>query len=221
MHDQHSPSPMQDSPDKGQHPAMVPYERFAEVNRQLKELRAAMGQADQTSPEMPEMTAEERAEAFFMQLASDPEGFLGDLMSQVVQKELGLLQEQMALDKALNTAKLKHPELQSFEGLILQEVMGILQSHPDVEKLSWEAILDKGFEQLQKRFKSALEQNPEEFIVDSREDVEKAFMEGNAPRKPQPLPPSFSRDEIAKMSIQEFLENESAIGEALKHKRIR
>ena len=46
-------------------------------------------------------------------------------------------------------------------------------------------------------------------------------MEGAANRQPATAPAAFTRDQIAKMSLSEFIAQEEAINEALRNKRIR
>jgi hypothetical protein len=138
-----------------------------------------------------------------------------------VQQELQMLREEMELKSALRVAQQKYPEFQSFENYVMQEIVKVVEEIPEVEKLSWEDIIDKGFERLQGRMKTVIQNNLSQFETNAQDEVRTAYMEGSVSRKPQPLPPSFSRDEIARMSLREFLDNEHLINEALKSNRIR
>lgn len=231
MQEQQTTSNMPESPadEKGTPPAMVPYERFAEVNRQLKaarselaELKDAAGQDAHNNGQNPSDSGEPPSmEEIFQHLMDDPEGYLRELMNNVAQKELQLLREELELKSALQLAQQKYPEFKSFQQHILQELMGLVDEDPDAVSLPWPDLLDRGYERLQARFQEAMQNLPEQLAQATAEDVGKAFVEGNAPRRPQPLVPSYTRQDIARMSLQEFLENEAAINEALKNNRIR
>lgn len=222
MSDQPSLPPMDSVPEKASQPGMVPYERFAEVNKQLKDMRAQLAELKLVSPEASEPAGEAVSqEDIFKRMLEDPETYLVELMSKVAQRELQLMREEIELKSALRQARQKHPEFKDFESYVLQEIVSLLDEDAELDKLPWDDVLDKGFERLQQKFKSAVHKNPEQFTVDSKQEVKKAYMEGQASRKPQPMLPSFSRDDIGKMSLQEFTKNEAAINEALKNNRIR
>lgn len=202
---------------------MVPYERFAEVNRQLKELRSEManmklGIQETESNNENSMSVEDICK----RLIENPEAFLKEIVGQVMQNELYLLREEMELKSALKHARHQYPEFKTFENYILQELMGVVDEEPEIVKLSWDEILSKGLERVQARLKSAVQNLPEAIEVSGNaEEIKKAHIEGNTPRKHQPLMPNFSRSEIAKMSLSDFIKNEEAINEALKNNRIR
>jgi hypothetical protein len=206
-------------------PAMVPYERFAEVNRQLKELRAELTAMKESSSDkagaMPNMQIPSKEE-IFQRLVEDPDGYFRELISNVAMQEMQLLREEMELKNAMQVAKQKYPEFQDFQEHILQEVMGFINADEDVSKLSWNDLLDKGFSQFQSKFKSAAEKGPGTLAkVATAGDVKGAYMEGQVARKPQPLAPSFTREEIGRMSLEEFLQNETAINKAMQNNRVR
>lgn len=215
--------PEMDASSESKTPNMVPYERFAEVNKQLKELRAelAMLKLGEGTQEQQDDDPKPTTEDVFKRMVEDPEGYLSELMGRVLQHEVQLMREEMELQSALRFARQKHPEFKSFENYILQELMSLLDSDPAVEKLSWEDMIDKAFNRLQEKFKTAVQKNPEQFTVDSVDEVKKAFMEGGTSRKPLPKPASFNRKEIANMSLEDFIRQEAAIDEALRSNRIR
>ncbi len=200
-------------------PPMIPYERFAEVNRQLKALKAELEQLKSTpqTPEASEETPLVSTESVYKKLVEDPEGYLSELMGNILRQEMQLMREELELKSALKMARQKYPEFAHFEHYVLQELMALMEDDAEVDRRSWDDLMDEGFARLQQKLKSAVEQSAAQLLPASEE---MAFMEGNAVRKPVVAQPTFTRDQISKMSMQDFLKFEDAINEALKNNLI-
>ncbi len=218
MSDEMDMTPSSTGDEKSSPPAMIPYERFAEVNRQLKEAKAQLASLSQEMPMASENN--DALEAIFQRMMTDPEGYLSELIGQVMQHELMLIREEAALKSALNYAQKRYPEFKSFEKYIMKELSDLLQNNPETDSLSWDELLDKGVEQMQARLQEAMKQGGDP-SGDSPAESAKAYFEGQASRQPQPAAATFTRDQIAKMSLSDFMANESAINDALRNNRIR
>jgi hypothetical protein len=150
-------------------------------------------------------------------LMQNPVGFVQQIVAQTTESALADLKDQAELRGALNMFRKAHPEFSRFESFILQEVVSLIETDPDGVIDPWDKLLEKAMKNFQRKFQETV--NQEAIKRDSLS--EPPFMEGSANRViPEPQP-AFSRDQIARMSLDEFLKNEAFINEALKNNRIR
>lgn len=178
-----------------------------------------------TSPSMPDQPQAQSAaarpaldpnEAIWQSFMSDPEGYLKSAITSVIQQEMVLLREEMQLKNALAMARQRYPELAKLENYLMQEIIAILESNPDSEAQSWDDLVEKSLTQLGGKFKAVAGQA----AVNPTNPVN-TLMETAGVRQPQAVVPEFSREQLAKMTLQEFLQNETAINEAMRQNRIR
>ncbi len=165
------------------------------------------------------------AEAMVEALLMDPVGFVQRIVESSAQNHLANLKDEAELNGAIRSARKAHPEFERFESFILQEVAELIKTDEDGVIEPWHDLLEKGFNQFQSKFQEMVKQRPELLKAGANDSTAgknaKAFVEGGTTRtSPEPLP-SFTREQIANMSINEFLANEQAIEKALKLKRIR
>lgn len=150
-------------------------------------------------------------------LMQNPVGFVQQIVSQTTESALADLKDQAELRGALNMFRKAHPEFSRFESFILQEVVALIENDPDGVIDPWDKLLEKAMSNFQRKFQETVKQ--ESIKRDSL--AEPPFVEGAANRVIPEAQPAFSRDQIARMSLDEFLKNEASINEALKNNRIR
>jgi hypothetical protein len=161
----------------------------------------------------PGMMPAEQALELFMQ---DPVGFIRRIVGDEAETHLAALKEQAELHGAINAFRKSHPEFQRFESFILQEAATLLQGNDTTGANSWSEILEKAMDNFKQKFtQTLLENQTPGNSVNSPPHVEGA---GN--RTADEAPATFTREQIAKMSLPDFLKNESAINDALKNNRI-
>jgi len=158
--------------------------------------------------------APEKAMALF---SENPVGFIQTVIDTEAAKHLATLKEQAELDAALKTFKQSQPEFERFQPFIMHEAVKLLQTDTSVANDSWPQI----FEKASRNFKQTLAQTVQEGKLGMNPDQSQPpHVEGSSNRQATEAPASFTRAQIAKMSMADFLKNESAINEALKNNRI-
>jgi hypothetical protein len=172
----------------------------------------------EAAPSLDTATPSISADDIFRQMVQDPEGYLSGVMQRVAQQELHLLREEMAFQSAMAMARQKYPELASFEPYVVQEIMTVLQNETESVQLDWDRLIERGIKEIQGRVRKMA---GEGVISTSPLAPTQAHVESATARKPQPVSPQFSRETIGRMSLDEFLKQEVAINEALKHNRIK
>lgn len=155
-------------------------------------------------------------EALWQSFMADPEGYLKSAITSVIQQEITLLREEMQLKNALAVARQRYPELAKLENYLMQEIIALLESDPNGEAQSWDDLVEKSVAQLGGKFKAVAGQPPT-----TTPSPFNALMESASVRQAEPEAPEFSREQLAKMSLPEFLQHEAAINEAMRQKRIR
>ena len=73
-------------------------------------------------------------------------------------------------------------------------------------------------ENFKQKFTQSIQENQS---LNAKASQNPPFMEGTANRSTIEAPASFTREQIGKMSMQDFLKNETAINDALKNNRIK
>lgn len=152
-------------------------------------------------------------------LSADPYGFVQNIVQVTAVQHLQNMKEQAELMGALSAFRKQNPEARQFEPFILQEVAELIQNDDDGHIEPWNTLLEKGLAAFRKKFKGALKQNPE--LLAQQAAQTGMQLEGPTNRNLPQATPAFTRDQIAKMSLAEFVANESQINEAMKHNRIR
>lgn len=156
-----------------------------------------------------------QALALFQQ---NPVGFIQRIVGDAAQYHLAMLKEQAELDGAVQAFQKTHPDFQRFQQFILQEAADLLQNYDSVATGSWPQILEKAMENFKQKFTQSIQDNQSSGAGASQNPP---YMEGSANRSTMEMPASFTREQIGKMSMQDFLKNEAAINDALKNNRIR
>lgn len=157
-----------------------------------------------------------------------------DVANELIEERLGnqlsTLKDEAELRGALVAFRKMNPDGGEFEPFVLQEVANILQGEQgdDHANDDWQDLLSMGLKAFQSKLRETVsQQHPSS---DNEEDASKTteamlaktpFMEGGKARKMPEAMPHFTRQQIAAMSPDEFLKNESAIELAMKHGRIR
>lgn len=166
------------------------------------------------------LPAEQALELF----VSDPFTFIRQIVEDAAKTHLSDLKEETELKSTLNTFRKKSPEFQRFEPFILQEVVALLRNDPDGATESWEVLLEKAIAIFGQKFQDTLQTHPQEQSSDENGRPQKTghpLMETATAKALATEPPSFTRKQLEKMSMAEFLKKEAAINEAIQNNRIR
>lgn len=198
----------------------VPRATFEALQQELERLKSQAGAPAET-PEKPlhDLSPEEALSA----LNADPVGFIQALIDDAASRHLANLRDEAELNGAVRAFTRERPEFARFAPYVIQEAITIMQHDDDGVIAPWHELLEQGYRAFEKKFQDTLRTNPTlaEGASSTGSSASTAFVEGRANREPTPEPPSFTRQEIARMSLADFLKHESAIEEAMKHKRIR
>lgn len=156
-------------------------------------------------------------------LMSDPVTFINALIEHAASRHLSDLKEEAELRGALNVFRRAHPEAAQFEPLIMQEVADIIQNDDDGVIDPWDKLLEKGIKRFEEKFRQRVQADPTLKAAARKmaDASQAAHVEGSHTRKAPKTPPSFTRDQIGRMSMDEFIAQEEAINEALRNRRIR
>jgi hypothetical protein len=151
-------------------------------------------------------------------LVQDPIAFIQTLIENAAQSHLANLKEEAELRGALNVFRKTHPEFAQFEPFILQEAVSLIQNDADGAIEPWPQLLEKAMDHFKQKFADTVRASQ----MHTPSEPEKApYMETAANRTVPEMPQSFTREQIAKMSLRDFLKNEAAINSALQQNRIR
>lgn len=152
------------------------------------------------------------------EFVKNPVGFIQSIIQQEAHLHLADLKEEAELRGAINAFRKANPEFSRFEPFIMQEVVSLIQNDPDGIIDSWEILLEKGLKNFRQKFRDTVTGKSSDL---NENTSEAPYMETATNRKMPEPPPSFTREQIAGMSMPDFLKNEAAINEAMKAKRIR
>lgn len=147
----------------------------------------------------------------------NPVAFIREIVNQAAQLHLSDLREEAELRGAITAFRRNNPEFDRFEPFIMQEVVSLIQNDPDGVIDPWDTLLKKGLQLFQQKFRETVQGKP----ITPEAESPIPYIENAANRQAPTEPASFTREQIARMSMPEFLKHEAAINEALKEKRIR
>jgi hypothetical protein len=173
---------------------------------------------------LPDTTDSNDLNRFFQ----DPVSFIQHVVESTVhhsaEQYLTDLKEEMELKAAIHTFSKTRPEFERFRPFILQEVADLIQTDPDGHIDPWESLLNKGMERFQEKFRAQVQQGLFSGGQTGKEgDTTRktpAVIEPVAMRPPKAPMKAFSRQQIARMSLQDFIQNEADIDQALREGRI-
>lgn len=151
-------------------------------------------------------------------LAQNPVGFIQQIVNDAADHHLTDMKEQAELNGALSAFRKIHPEFQRFEPFILQEVSELLKNDDAIATEPWPQLLEKAMENFKQKFSQTIQESQ---LAANSPAQNPPYVEGGANRVAPESPANFTREQIGKMSMQDFLKNESAINDALKNNRIR
>ncbi|WP_373531902.1 hypothetical protein [Vampirovibrio sp.] len=158
-------------------------------------------------------------------LIADPFAFVRQIVADAAQTHLADLKEEAELKSALNAFRKKSPEFKRFEPFILQEVVTLLREDPEGGTASWEELIEQGMALFQQKFQATLQAQQDEALeageTGKQSRLQAPHIEAAGKRAMPTMPSSFTRQQIAGMSMGEFLKNEAAINEAMKNNRVR
>ncbi len=174
--------------------------------------------ANLTPPSIESLPPNQALELF----VSDPFSFVQQIVEDAAKTHLADLKEEAELKSALNSFRKKSPEFARFEPFILQEVVTLLREDPDGGIDQWETLLEKGLAIFSQKFQDTLKEklNASDSEKSTISPDKNPYMETATKRQTPTEPPRFSRQQIAQMSLPEFLKNEAAINDALKNNRV-
>ncbi|WMU93398.1 hypothetical protein EMOOHJMP_00205 [Microcystis phage MaAM05] len=174
--------------------------------------------ANQAPPSIESLPPNQALELF----VSDPFSFVQQIVEDAAKSHLADLKEEAELKSALNGFRKKSPEFARFEPFILQEVVTLLREDPDGGTDQWETLLEKGLAIFSQKFQDTLKEklNASDSEKNTSNPNQTPYMEAATRRQTPTEPLRFSRQQIAQMSLPEFLKHEAAINEALKNNRV-
>jgi hypothetical protein len=149
-------------------------------------------------------------------LLRDPAGFIRSIVDEAAQNHLATLKEEAELRGAINAFRKTHPEFERFEPFIMQEVVHLIQNDEDGAIAPWDQLLEKASETFKQKFQETMKGQ-----IMPNDNPQPPAIEGTAQRMLPEAAPSFTREQIANMSMEEFMKNETAINHALQNQRIR
>lgn len=173
-----------------------------------------------------ELSPQQAREAF----EQDPVGFVTRIVDQLATLHLQNLKEQVELQAALQALRQSQPEFRQFEPFILQELAHLIQSDEDGILDPWPQLLNRATTRFRERFQQLAKQQPELIkpllnaaaaTQDTPPSAVYPYLEQPGNRQPLPADPSFSRQQIKRMSLDEFLAQEDAINQAMRQNRIK
>jgi hypothetical protein len=178
---------------------------------------ALQGASNQSPPPSLETLPPAQALELFI---TDPFAFVRQIVEDAAKTHLSDLKEEAELKNALSAFRKKSSEFQRFEPFILQEVVTLLKEDPEGSTASWETLLEKATVIFGQKFEATLQAKMENEDAQTNKAIAPPHMEAAANRAPITEPPSFTRKQIANMSLPEFLKKEAAINEAIQNNRI-
>ncbi len=149
-------------------------------------------------------------------LVQNPVSFVRKIVDDAARMHLWNLKEEAELRGAVNVMRKAHPEFERFQSLIMQEAATLIQEDPDGVIDPWDKLLKKALESFKKKFQETVKES-----LPALQPAEPPFVEGSGNRVLPEQPLSFTRAQIERMSLEDFLKNEAAINQALQEKRIR
>ncbi len=152
-------------------------------------------------------------------LVQDPVGFIQHIVNHAAQVHLTDLKEEAELKAAINVFRRTHPEFSQFEPFIMQEVVSLIQNNPESATAPWPTLLENAMNHFKQKFADAIKNT--NLQNEATSEAQPPFMEAASNRSMPEIPPSFTREQIAGMSLNDFLKQEGAINAALKEGRIR
>jgi hypothetical protein len=214
--------------------AVVPLAEYMALEKQLKQLQDQLQLLEQAKKATDEdgdadlseqggagsdaMTAEQAMES----LKADPVGFIRQVVDAAAEQHLTTLRDEAELQGVIRMMRMKHPEFLQFQPFILQETAELIKNDKDGVIDPWPVLLEKGMAAFREKFLAMAREYPERFLMGDETDMAALRgTEGAANRERTPEPPKFNREQIQRMSLEEFMANEAAINEALRQNRIR
>jgi hypothetical protein len=158
--------------------------------------------------------ATQAAQAFM----ADPVATLTQFLTDWKETQLTHYAEQMQLMAALEVARRSLPDFKQFEPMILQELSQLIASDDDGVLDPWPTLLQRATDQFSKKLDDVLKQHTN--LAGNPTTATPPTLETTHASKPQRVTPTYTRQAINAMSLDEFLSNEEAINNALRHNRI-
>lgn len=150
---------------------------------------------------------------------TDPIGFIEMVVDASAEKHLVDLRDEVELRAALNTFWKKHADAKQFEPYVMQALAHVIQTDEDGVLGEWDELMEKALLLFQSQFGELVKNHPE--LKPLKPNASLAAMEKGQPRNMPTAKPRFTRQQIAKMTPEEFAKNESAIEEAMRMGRIK
>jgi hypothetical protein len=158
------------------------------------------------------------------QFQTDPVGFIQAVVEKTGAQHLDLIREQMEMQSAIHFARRYQKDFEKFEPFILQEVAQMIQSDADGILDPWPDLIEQATQRFRTRFVDMLKNNPEEMkqLLKLEGDPTPTVYKEKAGKQRSPeVKPSYTRQQIASMSLSDFMSQEASINQALQEKRIK
>lgn len=165
-------------------------------------------------PEQAKPTAKDDLIAF----QKDPVAFVRNEVDQAIKAHLLLANEGGQAQVAMQTFMQQHPDAEPVMNYILEEVARLIEEDDDGVLAPWTDLFNQALANFVTKFQGNLKgaSTP----LPPKEPMNPVVEHGKLPVK-SVSPRSFTRDEIGRMSPQEYLANEASIRLAFKEGRIK
>jgi hypothetical protein len=164
------------------------------------------------TPEMPVVGE------LLLQFKKDPIAFIRKEIDTAIKAYLLVANEDGQARMAMQQFVKEHPDAEPVMSYILEEVARLIEEDTDGVLTPWNELFNQALENFTQKFQGTLKPSEN---TPPKERPKTPFVEqGKLPMKGS-VPRSFTREEIGKMSPEEYLANEAAIQQAYKEKRIK
>jgi hypothetical protein len=165
-------------------------------------------------PETPKPSPKDDLIAF----QKDPVAFVRNEIDQAIKAHLLVANEGGQAQVAMQAFIQQHPDAQPVMNYILDEVARLIDSDDDGVLAPWTDLFNQALENVVTKFHGNLKSSTP--TKAPKEPMNPVLEQGKLPTK-SVSPRSFTRDEIGRMSPQEYLANEASIRLAFKEGRIK
>ncbi len=148
----------------------------------------------------------------------DPVAFVRNEVDQAIKAHLLVANEGGQVQVAMQAFIQEHPDAQPVMNYILDEVARLIDSDDDGVLAPWTDLFNQALENFVTKFQGNLKVPAKS--PTPKEPMNPVLEQGKLPTK-SVSPRSFTRDEIGRMSPQEYLANEASIRLAFKEGRIK
>jgi hypothetical protein len=159
-------------------------------------------------------------EAALHAFQQDPIAFIRQEIRQAVHTTMLTAHEDGQARVAMEELARQNPGASEFMPLIIAEVKTIIANDDDGVLAPWPLLFQQGLERLSRKLETHLAQNKSVMEPGTAEPSTPFVEMGRLQPSSTPVPKSFTRQEIDRMSLEDYMRQEQSIRDALKNGRI-